>query len=264
MAPKTLDFNCALITGGGGGLGKTMASWLVSQGKSVIIAGRTESNLQSASKSLNNCPYYVLDTGDIPSIAPFCKRLISEHPEVDCLINNAGVQRPLFVSDFDLQKADQEISININGPVHLCIGMLEHFKAKKAATIMNVSSSLGYNPIMLQNPIYNGTKAFVHFWTMTLRSQLKAKEESRHIKVVEIAPPGVETDLHRDRADPDDNKKAKNKDALSTEEFMRDVERGWREDRDVVAPGMAQGLVDKWYEAYGEAYEKAEREGKGL
>lgn len=264
MAPKTLDFNCAIITGGGGGLGLTMAKWIVSQGKSVIIAGRTESKLQDASKKLSNCPYYVLDTGSIPDIAPFCKRVIQEHPEVDCLINNAGVQRPLFLTDFDLAKADQEISININGPVHLVIGFLNHFKSKKAATIINVSSSLGYAPIMLMNPIYNGTKAFVHYWTTNLRTQLATKEESKHIKVVEIAPPSVGTDLHRDHEDPDDNKKEKNKEALTTEEFMKDVEKGWKEDEDVVAPGMSRGLVDKWYDAYGEAYQAAEKAGKGL
>lgn len=80
------------------------------------------------------------------------------HPEVDCLvgplspeagttlrakrlttpglsymynyrqINNAGVQRPLDVNNFDLQKADQEIAINISGPMHLAIEMLDHLK----------------------------------------------------------------------------------------------------------------------------------------
>jgi short-subunit dehydrogenase involved in D-alanine esterification of teichoic acids len=45
MAPKILDFKCALITGGGGGLGYAMAEYFVSQGKKVIIAGHTESTL---------------------------------------------------------------------------------------------------------------------------------------------------------------------------------------------------------------------------
>ncbi len=89
--PQTLDFQCALVTGGAGGLGRAMAQWLVNEGgKKVIIAGRTESKLKEAAKELN-VPYYVLDTGDIKSIKPFAEKLIKEHPEVDCLINNAGV-----------------------------------------------------------------------------------------------------------------------------------------------------------------------------
>lgn len=132
--------------------------------------------------------YYVLDTGKTSEIAAFVKKIIAEHPEVDCLINNAGVQRPLDVNDFALDKADQEIAINISGPMHLAIGFLDHFKTKKAAVIMNVSSVLGYIPFSIINPVYNGTKAWVHFWTMNLRSQLK---ESENIKIVEIVPPTV-------------------------------------------------------------------------
>lgn len=62
-------------------------------------------------------------------------------------INNAGVQRPLDVNDFDLQKADQEIAINISGPMHLAIGFLDHFKSKPSSAIINVGSVLGYNPV---------------------------------------------------------------------------------------------------------------------
>jgi len=56
------------------------------------------------------------------------------------------VQRPLDVNNFELEKADQEININIRVPMHLAIGFLEHFKSKPAATIINVSSLLGFVP----------------------------------------------------------------------------------------------------------------------
>jgi len=107
------------------------------------------------------------------------------------------------------------------------------------------------------NPVYNATKAFSHFWTMNLRTQLQASDSSKHIKVVEIAPPTVETDLHRDREDPDDNKKAKNSKALSLEDFMKEVTEGWKKDVDIIAPGWAGASVQKWYDAYGEAYNEA-------
>ena len=219
MAPQTLTFRCALITGGAGGLGKTMAQWLVSKGKKVIIVGRTESKLKETAQELGlGTSYYVLDTGDIPAIAAFCSKIIADHPEVDCLINNAGVQRPLDVNSFELEKADEEIAINVSGPMHLVMGFLDHFKTKQNATIMNVSSILAFVPVSIINPVYNATKAFQHFWTMNLRTQLLASKESAHIKIVEIAPSSVGTDLHRDRSDPDDNKKYNNKSALSVED----------------------------------------------
>ncbi|KAK9893976.1 NAD(P)-binding protein [Cystobasidium minutum MCA 4210] len=253
MPGNNLDFTCAVVTGGGGGIGKAISQWLVNQGKKVIIVGRTESTLKDSANEIGATGYYVLDTGDIPAIEPFVKKVLKAHPEVDCLINNAGVQRPLDVNNFDLQKADQEIAINISGPMHLAIEMLDHLKSKPSATIINVGSVLGYNPFSIINPVYNGTKAFVHFWTMNLRTQLKGS----NISVIEVAPPTVATDLHREREDPDDNKKEKNKNALSLDEFIEFFARGMKENKDTIAAGMAIDVVDKWYAAYGEAYAQA-------
>lgn len=258
MAPSTLSFNTALVTGGAGGIGYALAKYLISIDKKVIIVGRTESKLEEAVKKLGHgTTYYVLDTGDVPSIAGFVSKVTQEHPDVDCLINNAGVQRPLDVNNFDLSKADEEIDINIRGPLHLAIGLLPHFKRKEAAVIINVSSVLGFSPFSIINPVYNGTKAWLHFWTMNLRTQLAQSADSRRIRVVEIVPPTVSTDLHRDRADPDDNKKEKNPDALSVEEFMARVREGLQDGRDTITAGIGEELVGKWYDAFGEKYEEA-------
>lgn len=113
MAPHTLDFQCALVTGGGGGIGRAMAEYFISEGKKVIIIGRTESKLEKAAKEMKAAAYYTLDTGDIASIAPFIKKITSEHPELDCVVNNAGVQRPLDYKKMSpeefLEKADNEV-----------------------------------------------------------------------------------------------------------------------------------------------------------
>lgn len=188
MAPHTLDFKCAVVTGGGGGLGRAFSEYLISQGKKVIIVGRTESKLQTTAKEIGATGYYVLDTGDIQSIPAFIKKITSEHPDLDCLFNNAGVQRPLSLSKMPaeefLEKADNEININVRGPMHLAVGLLPHFRTKKAAVIINVSSVLGFIPFSIINPVYNGTKAFLHFHSMNMRTQLE--QAGDNIKVVEI------------------------------------------------------------------------------
>lgn len=157
MTFKTLDFKCALVTGGGGGIGQAISEYFLSVGKKVIICGRTESKLQEASKQMKNCPYYVLDTGKISAIPEFIRTITKEHPDLDCLVNNAGVQRPLDVNVMSTeeftQKADQEIAINIQGPMHLAVGLLPHLKQKSGAVIMNVSSVLGYIPTSIINPV---------------------------------------------------------------------------------------------------------------
>ena len=231
-------------------------------GKKVIIAGRTESELETTVKEIGSkkLSYYVLDTGEASAIPSFISKIIKEHPDLDCLVNNAGVQRPFQITSMDLAKADQEIDINVRGPMHLTVGLLPHLQGKKGALIANVSSVLGYVPTSVQNPVYNGTKAWMHSWSMNLRTQLKAAGKgSKNIRVVEVVPPSVGTDLHREREDPDDNKKDKNPSALSVEEFMEDFKDGMEEGEDVVAAGMGKKLVSRWYGEFGRDYKKVEK-----
>lgn len=262
MASNNLNFNCALITGGGGGIGRAMAEYFISKGKKVIIAGRTESHLASTQKEINCAGYYVLDTGNIGKIPLFISNITKEHPDLDCLVNNAGVQRPLQVLKDDpaelLSKADQEIDINIRGPLHLAVGLLAHFKTKPAACIINISSALGFLPFSIINPVYNGTKAWLHSWSMALRVQLKDTK----IKVIEIAPPQVATDLHREREDPDDNKKDKSPSSMNVDEFMAEVAKKLERGDETFAAGMGQGLVDQWFQAYGEKFDGAAKKWK--
>ncbi|KAI1260264.1 NAD(P)-binding protein [Xylariaceae sp. FL1019] len=255
---KSTDFECALVTGGGGGIGKALSAYFISKGKKVFIAGRTESKLQSTAKEIGAAGYYVLDTGSISDIPAFIKKITSAHPELDCLVNNAGVQRPLQVQKQDaedfLSKADQEININIRGPMHLAVGLLPHFKTKPHALIINVSSVLGFIPFSIINPVYNGTKAWLHFWSMNLRSQL----HDTNIRVVEIAPPTVATDLHREREDPDDNKKENNPNALSLDEFMDEVSAKLEDGSEMIGAGMAHDIVKKWNDTFYDTYHQSE------
>lgn len=94
---------------------------------------------------------------------------------------------------------------------------------------------------------------------MNLRTQLSKDERGKNIKVVEIAPPTVATDLHRERSNPDDNKKENNPNALSVEEFMEFVREGLEGDRDTIGAGMSVEVVEKWFGTFGESYEKAAR-----
>lgn len=258
MTSTGLNFNCALITGGGGGIGKALATYLISKGKKVIIAGRTESNLKATAEEIGATAYYVFDQGVLSSIPSFVKRLVSEHPDLDCLINNAAIQEPLKVEDEDaiafLQKADNEIDINIRGPLHLTLHLLAHLKAKPTALVVNITSGLAYVPAVVTCPGYNASKSWLRSWTLNLRSQLK----KTNVRVVEIAPPMVETNLHRHHDDPDNNKKHKNPMSLSLTEFMDDITEKLERGDETIGAGMAAGAVEKWWNTFGQLYGSAE------
>ncbi|KAG8704007.1 hypothetical protein FRC08_002513 [Ceratobasidium sp. 394] len=133
---STQPWQCALITGGGGGLGKVFAQSLIKRGKKVYIAGRTESSLSKTAKEIGAAGYFVVDVGDLDSLPAFAEKVFKEAPEVDCLVNNAGIQKPLnFEKGADLKTIKQEVDINVTGLVQLCALFVPHLKQKPHAAI---------------------------------------------------------------------------------------------------------------------------------
>ncbi|PQK18119.1 hypothetical protein BB8028_0012g00160 [Beauveria bassiana] len=194
--PKLLEFRCAVVViDVGDEIGKAIARYFVSQNKKVLIAGRIESQLQSTTREVGAYAYYVVDMGSTTDIMAFVKEIIRDHPELDCIVNNANVQRPLQAlhwlrcKDEFLAKADAEIDIQVRGPMCLTMELVSHLQTKKAPVILNVFIVLGYLPFAFINPIYVSTKAWLHHWTMSLRTQLQL--ERSPIRVVEVAPPEV-------------------------------------------------------------------------
>ncbi|KAK7553783.1 chromosome segregation protein Csm1/Pcs1-domain-containing protein [Phyllosticta citricarpa] len=217
---------------------------LLSHKIKVLLAGRTESTLAASAREIGAAGYYVLDVGDTGSVAPFIARVTAEHAELDCVINNAGVQRPLDVQREEpagfLDKADNEIDIDFKGPLLLTIGLLPHLRERAkhgaGAAVVDVIAS----------PFYNGTKAWLHFWSTNLRTQ----QRGTRVRVIEIAPPTVAMDLHREREDPDDNKKEKNPGALSVDEFVFEVGRRLLAGADTIGAGMSAAVVERWYKEF--------------
>lgn len=85
---------------------------------------------------------------------------------------------------------------------------------------------------------------------MKTRTQLK----NSNVQIIEIAPPAVGTDLHREREDPDDNKKHKNPTALTIEEYMDEVSKKLQNGDEMITAGMGNGLVETWYKTMGAKY----------
>ncbi|KAG8756506.1 hypothetical protein FRC12_010541 [Ceratobasidium sp. 428] len=255
---STQSWKCALVTGGGGGLGKAFARSLINRGKKVYIAGRTESNLVDTAKEIGAAGYFVVDVSELASLPAFTNKVISEVPEVDCLINNAGVQ---FIYDFtkgaELDRVHQEIAINTTSLVDLCGLFVPHLMKQEHACIMNIGSGLGYIP-SAQVPVYSATKAFVKYFTLSLREQLRETS----IKVIEISPPLVNVgNLARSYAPAGEKLdqmvevlRKKGVVGLTEGEWMAAVELGWDEGKEEIGAGFSQMGIDKWREAFGPAY----------
>jgi uncharacterized oxidoreductase len=185
-----LSGNTILITGGGSGIGEALAHRLHDRGNTVIIAGRRKEALAQAIEGRENMHALELDVGNPGSIAEAARQLLERFPSLNVLVNNAGIMiYERIEAGRDLADAEAMITTNLLGPIRLIDALVDHLAAQPDAAIVNVSSGLGFVPL-LGAPTYSATKAAIHSYTVSLRTQLAGK-----VEVIELAPPGVQTDL---------------------------------------------------------------------
>jgi uncharacterized oxidoreductase len=186
-----LSGHTILITGGATGIGLALAQRLAGEGNQVIICGRSEAALEKAKAEFPALVTRVCDVADTGSRRSMVKWLKADHPTLNVVINNAGIQvRRDFTADPAIDTLDQEVAINLTAPIHLIAELLPTLRQQDEAFVINVSSGLAFSP-MADVPVYCSTKAAIHSFTLSLRHQLKATR----VRVIEVAPPIVDTGL---------------------------------------------------------------------
>jgi uncharacterized oxidoreductase len=183
-----LSNNKLLITGGATGIGLGLAERFIKENNTVIICGRRESALKEAVAKFPSLLTYVCDLSLAEEREALFNWITTEHPDTNVLINNAGIQQWMNIADKDFyQRAKEEMTINMEAPVHLA-----HLFAQSGfiKTIINITSGLSFVPLT-KAPVYSATKAFFHSFTLSLRHLLKPAG----IEVIEIVPPALNTDL---------------------------------------------------------------------
>jgi uncharacterized oxidoreductase len=185
-----LSGNTILITGGGSGIGRELALGFHALGNKVIVAGRRREQLDETISGRDGMFAIELDVADTGSIGPAAQDLIADHPDLNILINHAGIMASEDLSaSRDLGIAEATVITNLLGPIRLIDALIDHLKARPDAAIVNVSSGLASVPLV-SAPTYSATKAAIHSYTLSLREQLKGE-----VEVIELIPPGVQTDL---------------------------------------------------------------------
>jgi uncharacterized oxidoreductase len=230
-----LSKNTILITGGAAGIGFELARQLCRRGNKVIITGRDQAKLDSALTQLPDVTIIKSDAGEIRDIETLHQRIVRDFPELNVLINNAGIMRDInfHKDERSLEDLTREIEINLCGPIRLTKKFLPQLKARPEAAIVNVSSGLAFVPLPI-SPIYCATKAALHSFTQSLRVQLK----NTKVKVFELAPPATDTPLLR-HGNPSDLKGVS---IMSVEAMVTAAMKGFEKDNFEIRPGQANQL----------------------
>lgn len=183
--------NTILITGGGSGIGRELARAFQAQENRVIVAGRRAQALEETIGGRDGMHPELLDVDDPADIASGAARIAARYPDLNVLMNNAGIMREEDLPEGgDLAAAEATVTTNLLGPIRLVHAFLPRLAGKPGAAIVNVSSGLAFVP-MVRTPTYSATKAAIHSYTLSLREQVR----KMGVEVIELAPPAVQTEL---------------------------------------------------------------------
>lgn len=186
-----LQKNKVLVTGGASGIGLAIVKHFLEAGSEVAICGRRESVLKEIQAKHAGLKIRVCDVASPVERLALREWAAREMPGLNVLVNNAGVQNRLKVDQDDFWvQAQSELEINLAAPMHLAALFIPLLMKARNPAILNVTSGLAFTPLA-NVPVYSATKAALHSFTLSLRHQLAATP----IRVIEIIPPAVDTDL---------------------------------------------------------------------
>jgi len=226
-----LTGNTIFITGGGSGIGRGLAEAFHKLGNKVIISGRRRAFLADVVAANPGMEAVELDVTDPASIDTVAAKLITEHPALNVLINNAGIMLPDSAAGrIDEKLLTDTIATNLVGPIRMTSALVDHLKGRKDAAIVYTGSVVGFVPLAF-TAVYSATKAALHSYALSQRFLLKDSS----VRVLEIAPPWVRTDLMNSR---------EAEQAMPLDEFIAETMAAFGGDSDEILVERAKAFRD--------------------
>ena len=194
-----LNGKIALVTGGGRGIGKFIATGFAEAGADLILTSRKMKNLEATAQALSQ-EYGVkvvpiaCDMAKEDQIEAMIGTALETFPRIDILVNNAGATWGAPTLDFPLEKWDQLFNVNVRGVWILTQKVAKLMKDQGGGNIINISSIMGFrgsDELLHPAVPYNSTKAAINLLTMNLAVKLAPYK----IRVNAIAPGFFRTDM---------------------------------------------------------------------
>ncbi len=161
------------VTGASAGFGASIARRFAADGDRVVVTARRADRITDLAKELGDAVLPVtFDVRDRAAVAAAVAGLPAEFAEIDVLVNNAGLALGLeSAQEADLDQWDQMVDTNCKGLTYCTRAILPGMVARRRGHVINLGSIAGTYPYPGGN-VYGATKAFVHQFSLNLRSDL--------------------------------------------------------------------------------------------
>jgi NAD(P)-dependent dehydrogenase (short-subunit alcohol dehydrogenase family) len=185
-----LSGKIAVVTGGGRGIGASIAAKLAGMGARVVICGRNRARLDQTAQTAG-CEALPCDVCDWKSVEAMASAVKQNHGRLDILVNNAGVAdsaRPLH--ELPLERWEAVLNTNLRGAFYTIRALAPLMIAGGGGDIINISS------IVSKNPLPNGAAYAASKWGLNGLSYSVAEElRGKNIRVAVVCPGSTDTEL---------------------------------------------------------------------
>ncbi|MBU0996220.1 MAG: SDR family oxidoreductase [Proteobacteria bacterium] len=179
-----------VITGASRGIGATIAKAFAQKGATLILIARSKEGLEKTCHQVENlggkAHAIPFDLEKISQIENLVEKIYKLTPRVDVLINNAGLEKYCFYTNYQCKDILSILSVNLIAPMELTRLLLPGMLNQRKGHIINISSVAG-KLAEIYNTLYDTSKGGMELWTDALRQELY----KTNVKVSSINPGGV-------------------------------------------------------------------------
>lgn len=187
----------AIVTGASSGLGLACARALAEAAAALVLSGRRADRLSAFAAEFPATRYRAADLTDDGEVDALIALALAEHGRIDIVVNNAGYMTSGPIAEIDLDKMGRMVRLNVEAAFRLMYASVRHFQANGSGHLINITSTVTRRTT-LEAGAYTGTKLAVEALAQALRIELAHTA----IRMTDLAPGLIATELHREYAEP--------------------------------------------------------------
>jgi NAD(P)-dependent dehydrogenase (short-subunit alcohol dehydrogenase family) len=200
---RQIGGSVAVVTGASSGVGRAAARALAERGASVVVAARSEPDLEEAARECRAAGAQALavptDVGDEAAVRALARRALDEFGRIDVWVNDAGVIAYGHFEDIPSDAYERVIRTNLLGEIYGARAALEAFHEQRSGVLVNLSSLWGRVTSPYVSP-YVVSKFGVRAFSECLRQGLRDQPDTKDIHVCTILPESIDTPIFRHAA----------------------------------------------------------------